>query len=295
MIYFIDASVYVFRAYYSVPPDMHDPHGNPVHALYGFGRFLGDLIERVRPDYLAVAFDESAARSWRSQIYPRYKAHREPPPADLVLQFGLCRELCRHLGVPHFASDEYEADDIIGTLATMVRAEGSRCTVVSRDKDLAQLVRAGDVYWDYASNSRYAYHDIERRFGVAPEHYADYLALTGDSVDNIPGVPGVGPKTAATLMKTFGSLDALYEKLELVAQLPVRGAAALAATLAEHRATAFLSRRLTAIHCQVPLGITRQHLRRQPPDFARLDRFCDAQGFGLMLRRQAQRIAQLAA
>ncbi len=150
-----------------------------------------------------MAFDDSLATSFRNRIYPPYKANREPAPPDLALQFERCRELCEHLGVAWFASPEYEADDIIGTLATRLRAEGLRCTMVTRDKDMAQLVREGDVYWDYAGNARYYYRDIAERFGVQPERYADYLALTGDAVDNIPGVPGIGPKTAAVLLRAF--------------------------------------------------------------------------------------------
>jgi 5'-3' exonuclease len=290
MVYLIDASVYVFRAYYSLPPDMRDRDGNPVHALYGFARFLSDLLERARPQYVAVAFDASLATSFRNRIYPAYKANREPPPPDLALQFERCREWCRHLGVAWYASPEYEADDIIGTLATRFRAEGLRCTVVTRDKDMAQLIREGDVYWDYTGDTRYHYHDIAERFGVAPERYADYLALTGDPVDNIPGVPGVGPKTAAVLMHAYESLDALYAGLDGVARLPVRGAARLAAKLAEHRAAAYLARQLTAIHCAMPLEAGRSELRRRAPDHASLHRFCDVQGFGRLLRRQAERL-----
>jgi DNA polymerase I len=295
MVYLIDASVYVFRAYYSLPPDMRDGEGNPVHALWGFARFLGDLLERARPDYVAVAFDESLATSFRNRIFPAYKANREPAPPDLALQFERCREVCAHLGVAWFASPEYEADDIIGTLATRLRAEGLRCTVVTRDKDMAQLIREGDVYWDYASNTRYLYRDIAERFGVEPERYADYLALTGDAVDNIPGVPGVGPKTAAALMQRFVSLDALYEGLDDVAHLPIRGAGKLAARLLEHRAAAYLARQLTGIHCEMPLPIGRAELRRRAPDHPALGRFCDLQGFGALLRRQAERLTVAAA
>ena len=181
--------------------------------------FPGDLLERARPEYVAVAFDASLATSFRNRIYPPYKANREPAPPDLALQFERCRELCEHLGVAWFASPEYEADDIIGTLATRLRAEGLRCTLVTRDKDMAQLVREGDVYWDYAGNARYYYRDIAERFGVQPERYADYLALTGDAVDNIPGVPGVGPKTAAVLMRAFDSLDDAVCRLDGVAAI----------------------------------------------------------------------------
>ena len=117
MIFLVDASVYVFRAYHSMLPDRVDRDGNPVHAVFGFARFLGDLLERVRPRYVAVAFDQRMADSYRSRIYPPYKAYREPAPVDLKLQFQHCRELCRHLGLPAFVSPEYEADDIIGTLS----------------------------------------------------------------------------------------------------------------------------------------------------------------------------------
>ena len=120
VVYLVDASVYVFRAYYSLPPDMLDRDGNPAHALFGFARFLGDLIERARPQLLAVAFDESLETSFRNRIDPTYKANREPAPADLKLQFGRCREFCRLLGVAQFGSGEYEADDIIGTLAAQI-------------------------------------------------------------------------------------------------------------------------------------------------------------------------------
>jgi hypothetical protein len=153
------------------------------------------------------------ATSFRNGIYPAYKANRESPPADLERQFALCREFCRHMGVAEYASAEYEADDIIGTLAARSRAAGLRNVLVTRDKDLSQLIRDGDVFWDYSGKARYHYHDIGPRFGAIPELIADFLALTGDSVDNIPGVPGVGKKTAALLFSTFGSLDELYENL----------------------------------------------------------------------------------
>jgi DNA polymerase I len=295
MVYLIDASVYVFRSYYALPPDMRDAEGNTVHALYGFARFLGDLLEHAQPQYIAVAFDASLMTSFRNRIYPAYKANREPAPPDLALQFLRCRELCTHLGIAHFDSPEFEADDIIGTLATLVRAEGLRTTLVTRDKDLAQLIREGDVYWDFPGLARYRYEDMAERFGVAPERYADYLALTGDAVDNIPGVPGIGPKTAAALMKVFATLDHLYAELDAVARLPLRGAMQLPARLKLHREAAYLARQLTGIHCGMPLEVTREHLRRRAPDVDALTRFFDAQGFGNLLRRQAERLTRLAA
>ena len=293
MIYLIDASVYVFRAYYSMPPDMTDREGHPAHATFGFARFLGDLIERTKPRYIAVAFDESLTTSFRNQIYPAYKANREPPPADLKLQFASCREFCRHAGIPAFSHAQYEADDIVGTLMARCRREGIPATLVTRDKDFAQLIRAGDVYWDYSDNAHYRYHEIENRFGVAPERFADFLALMGDSVDNIKGVPGVGPKTAAALMREFVSLEELYDNLDRVAEIPVRGAGKLAAKLAEHREAAFLARRLTEIACDMPLDCAHSELARRAPDVAALRDFFDRHNFGPLLRRQAERLASL--
>lgn len=293
MIYLIDGSVYVFRAYYSMLPDMVDRDGNSAHAVFGFARFLGELIERVQPAYIAVAFDSRTVGSFRSRIYPAYKANRDPPPADLALQFQRCFEFCRHVGVAAFGSPGYEGDDIIGSLACMMRREGMRSTLVSRDKDLAQLVRDGDVFWDYSAQERFGYLQIERRFGVIPERIADFLALTGDTVDNIPGVPGVGRKTAAVLMREFASLDELYGGLARVATLKVRGALGLGARLLAHRDAAYLARRLTAIACDVPLEADRAALRRRPPDLHALREFFDRHGFGPLLRRQAERLAAL--
>ena len=295
MIFLVDASVYVFRAYHSMLADRVDRDGNPVHAVFGFARFLGDLIERVRPRYIAVAFDQRAASSYRNRIYPPYKANREPAPVDLVVQFQHCRELCRHLGLAAFVSPEYEADDIIGTLACLMREEGVRSAFITRDKDLAQLVRNGDLYWDFGAREQFGYHDIERHFGVRPERFADYLALTGDDVDNIPGVPGIGHKTAASLMKSFDSLDDLYANLSRVTGLKLRGARTLSERLREHRDWVFLARKLTRITCDMQLGVDPEGLRRRRPDAPALADLYDRLGFGPFLRQQSQRLAQLPA
>jgi 5'-3' exonuclease len=290
--YLVDASFFIFRAYYSVPVDMADPEGQPVNALYGFARFLCDLIEREQPARIAVAFDESLASSFRNRIYPAYKAHREPAPADLKAQFVRCRELCSVLGIAHFASAEYEADDIIGTLAWRMREAGIASSIVTRDKDLSQLIRPPDEFWDYMAGDRLKYADIAPRFGVLPERMADFLALTGDAVDNIPGVPGIGKKTAGALLTKFESLEQLYDNLDGVATIGVRGAAGVVAKLSEHRAAAFLARELTRIACDMPLAVSPQSLQRTRPDLPALNAFCEAAGFGAMLRRQAERIAQ---
>ena len=293
-VHLIDASYFVFRAYYSVGLEMTDDEGQPVNALYGFSRFLGDLLEEAKPEHVAVAFDESLTKSFRNAIYPAYKANRDPAPPELKRQFGLCRELCRLLGTAEFGSPTHEADDIIGTIATRLRAAGHRAVLVTRDKDLAQLIHDGDHYWDYAGERRFGYADIEGQFGVRPERMADFLALTGDSVDNIPGVPGVGPKTAAALLREFASLEEIYEGLDKVASLPIRGAAKLAGKLTLHREAAFFARRLTVIACDMPLDVNLDTLRRKPPDLAGLDAFYDRQKFGPALRRQAERLAKTA-
>lgn len=293
MVYLVDASVYVFRAYYSMPPEMQDHDGHPVHALFGFARFLGDLIERAKPTYIIAAFDQSLTSSFRNRIFPAYKANRDPAPPDLLEQFGRCREFCRHVGVPEFGSSEFEADDIIGSLHEKFRLEGIRSTVVTRDKDMAQLIREGDVYWSYTDNLRLRYHEMEEHFGVAPERFADYLALTGDSVDNIPGVPGVGPKTASALLKVYASLEEIYDNLPSVADLPIRGASKLAQKLLQHRDAAFLARQLTEIARHMPFEVGRDALKWRAPDMAALNSFFDRQNFGPMLRRQAERLAQM--
>jgi len=291
-VHLVDASYFVFRAYYSVGIEMTDVNDQPVNALYGFGRFLGDLLEEAKPEHIAVAFDESLSSSFRNEIFPAYKANREPAPPELKRQFALCRELCRLLGIAEFSSPTHEADDIIGTIATRFRERGHSSVLVTRDKDLAQLIRDGDAYWDYAGERRYGYDDIEGQFGVKPERMADFLALTGDTVDNIPGIPGIGPKTAAALLRVFASLEEIYEGLEQVPQLPIRGAGKLPARLQEHRQAAFFARRLTTIACDMPLEVTAETIARRAPDLAALGAFYDQARFGQALRKQAERLAR---
>ncbi len=292
-VHLIDASFFVFRAYYSVGLEMTDVDDQPVNALYGFGRFLGDLLEEAKPAHIAVAFDESLSSSFRNEIFPAYKANREPAPPELKRQFALCRQLCRLLGIAEFSSPTHEADDIIGTLATRFRERGHNSVLVTRDKDLAQLIRDGDAYWDYAGERRYGYADIEGQFGVRPERMADFLALTGDTVDNIPGIPGVGPKTAAVLLREFASLEEIYAGLEKVPGLPIRGAGKLPARLREHRDAAFFARRLTTIACDMPIDATAESLTRRAPDLEALGIFYDQARFGQALRRQAERLARV--
>lgn len=291
-VHLVDASYFVFRAYYSVGLEMTDIDDQPVNALYGFSRFLGDLLEEAKPAHIAVAFDESLSSSFRNEIFPAYKANREPAPPELKRQFAWCRELCRLLGVAEFSSPTHEADDIIGTIATRFRERGHSSVLVTRDKDLAQLIRDGDHYWDYAGERRYGYADIEGQFGVRPERMADFLALTGDTVDNIPGIPGVGPKTAAALLRVFASLEEIYEGLGKVPALPIRGAGKLPEKLRAHREAAFFARRLTTIACDMPIDVTAESLVRRAPNLDALGAFYDQARFGQALRKQAERLAK---
>lgn len=293
MQYLIDASVYVFRAHYSIPDDMLDRDGNPVNALYGFCRFLGDFVERVNPGHVAVLFDESLTTSFRNDIYPEYKANREPAPPELERQFKQCRRYASALGLMESASSEYEADDLIGTLVEHGRGFGRASTIVSRDKDLTQLLLEGDVFWDFTGKGKIGYEQIPDVFGVWPEQIADFLALAGDSVDNISGVPGVGRKTAAALLQHFGSLDDIYSNLDRVHEVPVRGAKTLGGKLDAHRDDAMVARRLTGIARDVPLGDPEPLLRPSKPRLGEINALFDEVDFGTALRRQAERIADL--
>jgi DNA polymerase I len=293
-LYLVDASVFIFRAYYSVPITLTDSDGQPVNAVHGFGRFLGDLLEHERPAHIGVAFDQSLTVSFRNKLYPAYKANREPAPVELQRQFAWCRELCRAYGLADFSSDEYEADDLIGTLAVRARLEGRRTILITRDKDLSQLIRPGDVYWDYIGERRYEYDGISERFGVLPERMADFLALTGDAVDNIRGVPGIGKKTASLLLQHYESLEHLYDNLDAVLKLKIRNAGFVVGQLRDHREVAYLARKLTAIACDAPLTTESAYLRRRQLDMPALNKLYDVLGFGPLLRNQAKRIAEKA-
>ncbi len=293
MQYLIDASVYVFRAYYSMPDDMVDGEGNPINALYGFCRFLGDFMEQVNPEYVAVLFDESLSKSFRTKIYPEYKANRDPAPPELKRQFEQCRRFTRALGQMEFSSPTFEADDLIGTLVKHGRSVDRPSTIVTRDKDLAQLVGKDDVFWDFAGRGKLGYERIPEVFGVWPEQIADFLALAGDAVDNIKGVPGVGKKTATVLLQRFGSLEAIYDNLDRVHEVNIRGAKTLAEKLETHKDDAMLARKLTGLACDVPIEDPEVLLQRSAPDLGDINALYDEANIGTALRRQAERISDL--
>lgn len=284
--YLIDAPVYVFRAYYSLPDSLVDPAGRPVNAVYGYGQFLCGLLERERPGHIAAAFDESLTSSFRNDWYADYKANRASPPEELERQFGWCKRLSRALGVRTWASGRFEADDLIATAARRLREEGFRLVIVSRDKDLAQLIGPGDRWWDGLDGPRLGPAEVRARFGVAPRQIADYLALVGDAVDNIPGVPGIGPKAAGALLARFGSVAGVYQQLHRVADLELRGAAGLAERLAGHREQALLSLRLATLHAGARIRCGGDDLAWAGPRPAALKRLFGELGIGERLRER---------
>lgn len=290
-VYLVDASIYVFRAWFSVPDEFSTSEGHPTNAVYGFTGFLCSLLEQSESGHIGVAFDESLTTSFRNELYPEYKANREPAPEELKRQFKWARQVAEALGLQCFADPAYEADDLIGTLSEYWRARGHSINVVSSDKDLVQLVRKGDYWWDFARNRKLGHGAVSEKFGVRPEQMADFLALTGDSVDNIPGVPGVGPKTAAALLAHFEDLDAIRERLAEVQHLSIRGAKSLHKKLEEHWPAAELARKLTVIHTEVPSALQRPEVVRGSIDEARLNRLFDDLSFGRMLRQRCLQTA----
>ncbi|HVJ61405.1 MAG TPA: 5'-3' exonuclease H3TH domain-containing protein [Tahibacter sp.] len=290
-VHLIDASLYVFRAWHSVPPEFVDDAGRPVNAVYGFTRFLLDFIDRAQPTYCAVAFDESLTSSFRNGIYPEYKANRELPPEELKLQFAYCKEVAAVLGFAVVSDLSFEADDLIGSLVHVLRPQEFRSVIVSADKDFGQLIGEHDEQWDFGKNVRWDARGVKERLGVHPHQVADYLALTGDAVDNIPGVSGIGPKTAATLLSHFGSLDAVYARIEEIPFLRFRGAAAAYAKLKADAAQARLSRSLTGIALDAPVPTDAQRLLRGKPDLAGAEALFERLRFGPLTRSRVRAIA----
>ena len=290
--YLIDGSVYVFRAWHSMPDRFMDPAGHPTNAVYGFARFLCELLEQTRAEQVAVAFDESLTSSFRNEIYPAYKANRDPAPEELRRQFGWCKDLARSVGMAVYADNRYEADDLIATLASRCRESRIPICVVSGDKDLAQLVGEGDTWWDFSRRRRLDAVGVHAHFGVHPQQIPDFLALAGDAVDNIPGVPGVGPKTAAALLMHFGTLDAIYSRLDEIAWLKIRGAKKLAARLREHEQAARLARRLTGLASDISLIDRPADIRCNGGCGDSLDALLDGLGFGRPLRERLHRVRE---
>ena len=252
-VYLIDASVYIFRSWFSLPDSLLGSEGKPVNAAYGFLRFITEFVEQTRPSHIMFAFDGSLTTSFRTEIFADYKANREKPPAELKEQFEICQALVPALGLKYLVHSRYEADDLIATAACNARKLGLRSSIISSDKDLTQIVADQDVWWNFPKNNQLNRAGVHQRFGVWPHQISDYLALVGDSVDNIPGVPGIGAKTAARILRVYPSLEIIYENLPNISQLAIRGAGRIAANLREHSEQVFVARKLTTLVSEVPM------------------------------------------
>ena len=242
----------MFRAYHALPP-MHAPDGAPVHAAYGFASTLVRMLGEWQPTHFACCFD-AAMTSFRNALEPGYKLGRTEAPEDLEPQFELCEEIARALGLPALSVPDFEADDVIATLAEGLLASGERVVVVSADKDLAQLVRedGSAVFCDFARELTLDADGVRARFGVAPAQIPDYLALVGDAVDNLPGVAGIGPRTAALLLAKFGRLEDVPDGAGAWREAGVRGAESLAARFAASRDAALRIRGLATLRRDAP-------------------------------------------
>ena len=279
----VDGSSYLYRAFYALPP-LTSPTGEPTGALYGVTNMMKKLMAEYAPEHVAVVFDASG-KTFRDELFEEYKANRPPMPDDLRAQVEPLCELVEALGFPVLKVGGVEADDVIGTLAKRGVAEGMTVLISTGDKDMAQLVDGDTVTLiNTMSDTKLNREGVKEKFDVWPEQIVDYLALVGDSSDNIPGVPGIGPKTAAPLLIHFGSLEALYARLAEVPQVPVRGAKTLGPKLEQHKDAAFLSRRLATIHCEVDLKQGPRDLSMRTPDRAKLKTLYARFGFKSWLR-----------
>ncbi|QKX15567.1 5'-3' exonuclease H3TH domain-containing protein [Microbulbifer sp. YPW1] len=254
-VYLVDASVYIFRYYFALPPNWESRSGYSTEAVYGFSNFLLDLLAR-QPGHIACAFDESLGNCFRNDIYPDYKCSRALPDEALAYQLAACREMAEALGIASYASDRYEADDILATLTARCVRSGLSPVIVTRDKDLGQLLdRGATKLWDFAADQYLGRAEIQHKFGVRPAQIADYLALVGDAIDDIPGVPGIGAKTAARLLAEFDSIEALIAGAGEIAGLKIRGAAGIAAKVTTHAEQMRMARRLAELEYAVPLAV----------------------------------------
>lgn len=285
IVHLVDASPYIFRAYFSLPASMSSPDGQPVNAVQGFSWFLLELAAKDSLTHAAVAFDESLTTSFRNELDPAYKAQRELPPVELEAQLKACREMAEALGFACFASDRYEADDLIAALCGPLLGAGHGARIVSPDKDLAQLVEDGVELLDWARQVRSGPAEVLERFGVPAARVPDWLALVGDAVDNIPGVPGVGPKTATALLQAFGTVEELFARLDDVASLDVRGARTLRAKLEGRLERALLSKRLATVAREAPVRATLDELAWHGADRERFEPLAARLGFERLASR----------
>jgi len=276
-LYLIDGTNFVFRAYHALPP-LTTPEGLPTGAVFGFTNMLFRLIDDYEPEYVAAVFDVGK-ETFRNEIYADYKAHRPPPPEDLVPQFEVVQQVVRAFRVPILTLPGFEADDVIATLTDRARARGLDVTVVSSDKDLMQLAGPGVTLLDTMKNLRFGPEEVRDKFGVGPDQLADWLALCGDSSDNVPGVPGVGAKTATALLSQFGDLEQALAGADQVKGKRV------SANLKQYAEQARLSRRLVQLEHDCPVDVDIDDLARVDPDSRALWELFGRLNFGRLRQR----------
>jgi len=262
-LYLLDGSSYIYRAYYGIR-DLATSEGLPTNAAYGFTRMLLWLLQEHGPDYLAVVFDRPREETFRRDIYPAYKANRDIMPEDLASQLPYIRQILQALNIAALEAPRYEADDVIATLARRYAGEGIEVTVVTGDKDLMQIVGPGICLLDTMKNTRSGPQEVMQRFGVPPEGVPDVLGLAGDTSDNIPGVPGVGEKTAAELVQRFGSLEGVLKWRSLVNGKKRRE------NLHAFAEQARLSKNLATLRDDVDMEVSLNDLQRSKPNLATL-------------------------
>ena len=283
-VYLVDGSAYIFRAFHATRKTMMTrPDGTPVNAVYGFVRMLTKLVDDADAGYLAVIFD-TARKTFRNDIYPEYKAHRPPPPPELVPQFDLIREATRAYSLPCIEMAGFEADDLIATYARMAREQGFGVTIVSSDKDLMQLVGPDVRMMDPMKDRFVGPDEVFEKFGVGPDRVIDVQALAGDSSDNVPGVPGIGEKTAAQLIGEYGDLDSLLERAGEIRQNRRRE------NLIEFAEQARISRELVTLRTDVPVEAALDEFGLRPADPAVLIPFLEEQGFKSILAKERARL-----
>jgi DNA polymerase-1 len=280
----VDGSGYIFRAYYAIKQEMTRPDGTPVKAVYGFStmlmKLMDDLLDKTETELIAVIFD-AGRETFRNDIYPDYKANRDAPPEDLIPQFELIREATRAFNVACIQMKGYEADDLIATYARMGKEQGLKVTIVSADKDLMQLIEDDIEMLDPMKQKKIGPDEVMEKFGVAPEKVIDVQALAGDSTDNVPGVPGIGVKTAAQLLDEYGDLETLLERAEEIKQNKRRE------NLIEYAELARISKQLVTLKKDVPVEATLDAFGWKPPEADVLLGWLKEQGFNSLVTKVA--------
>ncbi|MPZ11554.1 MAG: DNA polymerase I [Kiloniellaceae bacterium] len=284
-LYLVDGSGYIFRAYFAIPP-RSTSDGTPTNATFGFTNMLVKLLRESDADAIAVIFDKSA-KTFRNTIYPQYKAHRPEPPEDLVPQFAAIREATRAFNLPCIELEGYEADDLIATYARQAKAAGAEVTIVSSDKDLMQLVDGGITMLDPIKDRWIGRDQVVEKFGVQPERVVDVQALAGDSTDNVPGVPGIGIKTAAQLINEYGDLDTLLARAGEIKQVKRRE------KLIENTELARISRQLVMLERNVPVEVGIDGFGLKQPVAEDLRGFLERYEFRSLLRRLSDQLGSV--